>query len=312
LRSSASQSPTLSKLLRAAKLSRPLALALAAVFIWSSLALAGATLNDLPPFLLLAAAFCTSGLLGLGYSLLRSSGSAGNRFNLHAWMIPTPTLLVGVGGIFGYHYFYFRAFAIAPAVEVNLINYLWPLLIVVLSPVLVRGVILRPRHILGALLGLSGAALIATGGRLNLDARFLPGYLLAAAAALTWAVYSLLTRRLPPFPSEAVGLFCLISGLLALGLQAASPGGLTVVTRLGSGQWLGLILAGLGPMGAAFYFWDAALKRGDPRAIGSLAYLTPLLSTLNLVIFTGKTLSGSSLAAMALIIAGALVGSWGN
>jgi len=37
-------------------------------------------------------------------------------------------------------------------------------------------------------------------------------------------------------------------------------------------------------MGGAFYAWDAALKRGDPRVIGALSYLTPLLSTVNLVL----------------------------
>jgi drug/metabolite transporter (DMT)-like permease len=62
-------------------------------------------------------------------------------------------------------------------------------------------------------------------------------------------------------------------------------------------------------MGGAFYAWDASLKRGDPRVIGALSYLTPLLSTLNLVILGGKRLTAVSAAAMALIVAGAVVGS---
>jgi drug/metabolite transporter (DMT)-like permease len=70
-----------------------------------------------------------------------------------------------------------------------------------------------------------------------------------------------------------------------------------------------LLLLGLGPMGAAFYTWDAALKRGDSRVIGALAYLTPLLSTLNLVLWGGKRLSWVSMGAMGLIILGAVVGS---
>jgi len=273
----------------------PVALALAAIVIWSTLALAGAGLRDVPPFLLLGVAFCTSGLAGL----LRPRG----------WRIPLPTLVVGVGGIFGYHFFYFRAFALAPAVEANLINYLWPLLIVALSPILLRGYPLRPQHIIGALLGLAGAGLIVTGGRLSLDLTYLPGYLLAGAAALTWAVYSLMTKRLPPFPTESVGAFCLISGLLSLGAHYLSTGSFQAAALLRPGQWLALILAGLGPMGAAFFLWDAALKRGDPRVIGALAYLTPLLSTLNLVWIGGQRLTGLAFAAMLLIIAGALVGT---
>jgi drug/metabolite transporter (DMT)-like permease len=270
--------------------------ALAAILLWSSLALAGAGLTRIPPFLLLAAAFGVSGLIGL----LRPRG----------WRIPLVTLGVGTAGIFGYHFLYFLAFARSPAIEVNLLNYLWPLLIVVLSPLVLPGYQLRPRHVLGALLGLCGAGLIAGAGKLNLDAQYLPGYLMAVGAALTWALYSLLTKRLPPFPTDSVGVFCLLSGLLSLGFYFASGGTFAMVQKLGWQEWGLLALLGLGPMGAAFFFWDAALKRGDPRVIGSLAYLTPLLSTLNLVVFAGKRLNPLSFAAMLLIVLGAVVGSF--
>ena len=159
----------------------------------------------------------------------------------------------------------------------------------------------------GALLGLAGAGLIASGGSLNLRMEYLAGYLLALGAALAWALYSLMTRRLPSFPTESVGAFCLLSGGLAFGLQAFSAGSLRAALELTPGQWLALVGLGVGPMGAAFFFWDAALKRGDPRVIGSLAYLTPLLSTLNLVIFARKPLNGLTFAAMVLIVVGAAV-----
>ena len=74
-------------------------------------------------------------------------------------------------------------------------------------------------------------------------------------------------------------------------------------------DWISLLLLGAGPLGAAFFAWDAALKRGDPRVIGSLTYLTPLLSTLNLVILGNKPLTWVSTAAMLLIVGGAIIGS---
>ena len=269
--------------------------ALAAILLWCSLALAGAGLTRIPPFLLLVVAFGVSGLIGL----LRPRG----------WRIPLVTLAAGTLGIFGYHFLYFVAFALSPAIEVNLLNYLWPLLIVVLSPLLLPGYRLHPRHVLGAVLGLCGAGLIASGGALNLDARYLPGYLLAIGAAVTWAVYSLLTKRLPPFPTDSVGVFCLLSGLFSAGFYFGTGGTMGLIAALSWQEWGALLLLGIGPMGAAFFFWDAALKRGDPRVIGSLAYLTPLLSTLNLVLFAGKQLTPLSFAAMILIVMGAVVGS---
>lgn len=273
--------------------------ALGAILLWSTLALAGIGLKEVPPFFLLGVTLGSGGAAGLAISFIRGRGK------ILEGRLPLSLLLVGVGGIFGYHFFYFRAFALAPAVEVNLINYLWPLLIVVLAPLILPGYRLSPQHCLGALFGLAGAGLIATGGTFQVDLRYLPGYLLAGAAALTWAIYSLMTKRLPPFPTVVVGIFCLISGALSLFVHFLSSG----VPELAPGQWLGLGLAGLGPLGAAFYFWDAALKQGDPRVIGALAYLTPLFSSLNLVVFGGQQVNVIALTAMTLIVLGACIGA---
>ncbi len=279
----------------------PVLLALASILVWSTLALFTSQTASLPPLFSVGAALGIGGLAGL--------------FRIRDWRIPPVTLAVGVGGIFGYHALLFAAFRLAPAVEVNLINYLWPLLIVVLSPVYLRGFELRPGHAVGALLGLAGAVLVVGGGRLSLDLSSLPGHLMAAAAAFLWATYSLLTKRVPPFSTGAVGLFCLISGALSLGLWAglelAAEGSVRLPPMTGR-EAIFLVFLGLGPMGLAFYTWDAALKLGDPRVIGSLAYLTPLLSTFNLVVAGGKTLTWATGAALALIMAGALVGSRGG
>lgn len=266
-----------------------------AIFLWSFLAYFGARFAHLPSLAVVGAALCISG----GISLARC----------REWRVSPATLAVGIGGIFGYHWLYFLAFGRAPAIEVNLINYLWPLLIVLLSPLILPGFKLHARHLVGALMGLFGAFLIIGGGRLQLDIRHLSGYLLAAGAATIWALYSLLTRRLPPFPNGAVGAFCLYSGILALAAFAVSGAPLDLESLSGA-DWLALIGMGLGPMGLAFFAWDAALKRGDPRMIGSLAYLTPLLSTLNLAVLGDRQLTITTAAAMALIVGGAVIGTF--
>jgi drug/metabolite transporter (DMT)-like permease len=270
-------------------------LALAAILIWSFLAFLGTRVNQVPPFLLLGIAFCTSGLLTL--------------VTIRSWRVPWRTFLVGVGGIFGYHFLYFLGLRYAPPVEASLMNYLWPLLIVVLSPVFLPGYRLRPWHILGALSGLVGAGLIVTGGKLSLALDSLPGYLFAAGAALIWACYSLMTKRLPRFPTAAVGGFCLASGVFSFLIYFIELYPMGKFYWPTPGEWLSLVLLGAGPMGAAFFAWDAALKRGDPRIIGSLSYLTPLFSTAILVFLGGRELNAVSFGAMVLIVAGAVVGS---
>src|SRR5207237_1217648 len=116
-------------------------------------------------------------------------------------------------------------------------------------------------------LGLIGAALLITGGRWTFTGEHWQGYAFAAGSAFIWATYSLLTRRVQTFPTAAVGLFCLVSGTLALLCHATFEA--PFIPSPAQGLLIGLLA--IGPMGAAFFLWDAALKRGDPRTIGASA-----------------------------------------
>jgi drug/metabolite transporter (DMT)-like permease len=115
-----------------------------------------------------------------------------------------------------------------------------------------------------------------------------------------WACYSLLCKRAPPFSSWAIGGFALASGVLALACHALFE----PRVALAAGDAAKILALGLGPMGAAFYLWDVAMKRGDPRVIGVLSYATPLLSTALLLVVTQRPLT-ASLAISALLIVGA-------
>ena len=266
--------------------------ALAAIALWAMLAVLGVKLKHVPPFLLVGIALLLGAAVGLRGITLRG--------------LRPSVLLLGVYGLFAYHFCLFLGLRLAPPVEANLVNYLWPLLIVVLSPLFFRGAPLRPRHVLGALLGFGGAGLLVTGGALRFSGAGTAGYLLAFAAACIWSTYSLLTKRIGDFPTSTVATFCLASGVLALACHALfEPAYLPAAADL---PWL--LLIGLGPMGAAFYCWDRALKEGDPRTIGTLAYLTPLLSTLLLALVGGARLTGVALVAMALVVGGAFLGTW--
>jgi drug/metabolite transporter (DMT)-like permease len=271
-------------------------LALGAIVLWASLATLATLLGDIPPFLLTGIGLIIGSLISIPLS----------GFRLSAWKIPPQTLLVGVYGLFGYHLMLFIALQSAPAVEANLVNYLWPLLIVVLSPLFTKSLKLGARAVLAALFGFVGAALaITSSGATSADAGFELGDLFALAAAIIWATYSLLTTKLQAFPTSAIGLFGLVSGLLAIAAHFV----LEEPAVISSSDWVLLVILGLGPLGGAFYFWDAALKLGDPRRIGLLAFATPLLSTTLLLLVSGRALSWQLLVATALIVGGAMLGS---
>ena len=265
--------------------------ALGAILLWATLAALSTRLTAVPPFLLTGLALLIGSLMG-GRALLRRPP-------------PLAALALGVYGLFGFHFFLFLALRLAPPVEANLVNYLWPLLIVVLAPVLVPGIAWSARHGLAAAIGFAGAAMLITAGTTSLGSGDALGYAFALASALIWSTYSLATRRFSHFPTDYVAWFCLVSGTLALACHFAFE------PRYGpaASEWPFLIALGLGPMGAAFFLWDRALKNGDPRVLGNLAYLTPLLSTLLLVAFGGGQLTPIAIGAMAMILGGAALGS---
>jgi drug/metabolite transporter (DMT)-like permease len=270
--------------------------AFGAIALWASLATLATLLEEIPPFLLTGIGLVIGSLISLPLS----------GFKLVAWKVPAKTLAVGVYGLFGYHLMLFIALQTAPAVEANLVNYLWPLLIVVLAPLFTRSLKLGPRHTIAATAGFTGAYIaITSAGQGAGPLGFEIGYLFAFAAAVIWATYSLLTTKLRTFPTSAIGLFGLVSGVLALIAHFV----LEEPAVISSSDWVLLVVLGLGPLGGAFYFWDAALKIGDPRRIGLLAFLTPLLSTTLLLIVSGRELSWQLLVATALIVGGAILGS---
>jgi drug/metabolite transporter (DMT)-like permease len=264
--------------------------ALGAIALWALLASLGVALKHVPPFLL------------TGLALVIGSVPAWPLYQ--QWKVPPRTLALGIYGLFGFHFLLFIALRLAPPVEANLVNYLWPLFIVVLAPLFLPGLELKTPHVLAALAGFAGAAIAILGGG-GASGAWSWGYLPALVSAFIWASYSLWTRRVEPFPTAAIGLFGLVSGVLSLLCHVA----LEPAAQLSTQDWLLITIMGLGPLGAAFFLWDKALKGGDARHIGILSYLTPLASTALLIAVTGRAFSPSIVLAAALIIGAAVVGT---
>ncbi|MGU3496803.1 DMT family transporter [Xanthobacteraceae bacterium A53D] len=268
---------------------------LVAIVLWATLALATVATGNVPPFLLTALTFAIGGTVGV-IAAVRGPGLKVFRQRPAAW-------LHGVGGLFGYHFAYFAALKWAPPGDTSLINYLWPLLIVLFSG-LMPGGSLRPAHVAGALMGLAGTVvlLLGKGGLSGFDWAYLPGYGMAFACAFIWSTYSVTARAFSDVPTEAVGGFCLVTALLAgLCHLALEP----TVWPQGVSEWGAVAALGLGPVGLAFYAWDIGMKRGDVRFLGVAAYAAPVLSTLLLVACGFAPATWSLGIACALIVGGA-------
>jgi drug/metabolite transporter (DMT)-like permease len=265
---------------------------LTAILMWSLLAVLTVATGKVPAFQLAAMTFAIGALVGFLTFIGRPAAIGALRQPPLAW-------IVGVGGLFGYHALYFLALRFAPPAEAGLLNYLWPLLIVLFSALL-PGERLLPHHIIGALLGLAGTVLLFAGSRTGFAPGQVPGLIAAFVAACVWAVYSVMSRKLKSVPTDAVAGFCAATALLA-----ALVHGLVEVTVWPETlpQWLAITALGIGPVGAAFYAWDIGMKRGDIRVLGAASYATPLLSTAFLIL-AGFAKPSANIAIAAVLIAG--------
>lgn len=267
-----------------------------AVAMWALLALLTDASGTMPPFQLSAITFAIGTCVGLTARLFMPAAKREP--------IPSTVWVIGIAGLFGYHFFYFTALRNAPAVEASLIAYLWPLLIV-LGSALMPGEKLAWNHIAGALLGLAGTFLIVTrGGELAFDPRYGFGYAMAAVCAVLWSSYSLLSRRFPSVPTTIVTWFCLATAVLSLVCHLLLE---QTVWPENASQWLAVLGLGLMPVGAAFYAWDIGVKRGNIQVLGAASYAAPLLSTLVLIAAGFAEPSLRILAACVLITGGAVL-----
>ncbi|MDE2514814.1 MAG: DMT family transporter [Rhodospirillales bacterium] len=267
---------------------------LVAILLWSMLAAVTVQARGVPPLELMSISFTVAFALGLllRLRLLKRGHRERSRPDLGA-------LLTAFSGLFFYHALYFYALAHAPADQASLINYLWPLLIVLFSALLADGAGMRLRHVIGAAFGLCGTVLVVM-RHPSLHSAALVGYAAALACAVVWAAYSVFNRRFAGVSSlvilDVCGGVALAAALAHLAIEPR-----TVVPD--ARQLCALLILGLGPTGFAFVAWDYATKYGPLPVLGALSYLAPLLSTA-LLVAVGAAPGGVTLFAAAILVLG--------
>lgn len=252
------------------------------------------------PAILTAALACLIGFAGFIAHWIATGDDLERRLRM-----PLPGLLLAVVGIGGYRLLYFSAFEYSPAVEVSLINYLWPIFIVVLAG-LMPGERLRWRHVAGAVLGFAGVGVLLLGDGVTFKSLSV-GHELAFAAAIVWAAYSVLRRRMKSDASDVPASLLVIGlGLLTIYYLEEPP-----AVAISLQAWLSIgalsISSSLG-----YFLWDVAAKHGDIQMLSVVSYTTPFASTGLLVALGKAEASPVVLLAAGLVVSGAMVGNWNH
>lgn len=278
-----------------------------AVFVWAtapSLATIGSNVGALP---------FVAGSLACGFATLLFARLLRGQPLLPMLMVPFPALCLMVLGFLGHNAFFMSALDFAPAGEVTVISYLWPLLVIALQSVFA---IARASRLQWIAVGLGfGGFLVFAWPALSFDriaawdGSVAFGLALALAAALSFATYSALRPRVSGGPVDAVGTACGVAAIIAAGLHFGTGGGMVA---LDASSLAAMILLGAGPMGLANLMWDHGVRHGDGRLLSACAYLTPIFST-SLLVLLGLAAPTTALAIGGLlIIAAVCLSAWGG
>lgn len=280
-----------------------------AILVWSCTIAVSRSLAEQVGSLTAASwTFLIGGVLGCLYAALVQ-----RRFQA---MFRLPLVyLLGCGAIFvAYMVCLYLAIGLASsrqqAIEVGLLNYLWPALTLLLAIPILQ-VRVRPTFALGVALALTGGMLAPIHASSYSAAGLLEGYRanpwpygLGLAAAVLWALYSDLSRRwAADAEGGAVPLFALASGLVLAAMRPwfAEPSSWS--TRA-VGE---ILFMAVFPAALAYSFWDRAMRRGNVTLLAALSYLIPVLSTLISSLYLDVRAGWVLWAACALIAAGAMV-----
>ena len=221
--------------------------------------------------------------------------------------IKQPLLIwvIGIIGIYGNILAYIAAFKYAPPVHADLINFLWPILIILFSGLLPKEKF-TCKHLIAALVSFAGIYILITNGQglSNFKIEYLPGYLLALVDAVLWCLYSLLSRHHGKTTIEMIGMYCGIGALFSLCIHLNfEPNIIPSLLQITI-----MILMGITTQGIAYFLWDVGIKQGHFKLLSILSYFIPLVSVFLLIVFNEAEMSISLAIACLLVTSGAMLG----
>ena len=237
--------------------------------------------------------------------LLLVNAAKGNLKQLKAYRLRDYLVLAGVGflGMFLYRMLLFFGVARMLASQAMIVNYLWPIMAVLASCVILREK-LTVRKAIAVVMSFLGVVIVTTGGNAaGLSGSDLTGTVLVAVAAVFYGLFVAINKRLKydSFVSmmfyNAVAAICAILGTLFSGE--------TLLLTLS--QNLGLVWVGVCNTAIGFVAWDLAMKTGDTAKVANLAYITPFLSLVVAYFLLGDPITIWSVGGLTVIVAGILL-----
>ena len=277
-------------------------LALTAVLFWSTVASAfKISLQYLDYFQLLFFSSLVSTLILfviiISQNKIREIGKTSSKDLLKS-------ALMGFLNPFLYYVVLFRAYSLLKAQEAGTLNYVWPVVIVLLSVPLLKQKI-SVKSLLAILISFTGAIIIGTNGRIfTLEFSNLEGVFLALGSSVIWSLFWIF--NLKDHRDTVIKLLLnFVFGLIYITLACLI---FSEISLPNLNSILGSTYIGIFEMGITYIIWLRALQLSSTTAkISNIIFLSPFISLIIIYFTVGEDIMPSTIFGLCLIIGGIII-----
>ena len=271
------------------------------VSIWSTTAaITKLLLTDIPTLETLS----ISSFLAF-FFLLAMNFKTGHIKKMKEFSFKDYSAMAGLGflGLFMYSALYYYGLSELSSQKACILNYLWPIMIVIFSSVILKEkiTVLKAAAMLSSFFGiiiLSAKSLSSPS-----ESSFL-GIISCIAAAACYGLFSVLNKKADFDQNIAMMIIWLVTSVCAAILGAQTEDWVS----LSGAQWFGFLWLGIVIDAIAYLLWALALKGSkDTSKIANLAYLVPFLSLLVSALLLKEQIELRSIFALVFIVGGILL-----
>lgn len=210
---------------------------------------------------------------------------------------------LGFLGTYLYYILLYFGYANAKGIEVLIIQYSWPIFVIILSIFLLKEK-LNLRKISSMILGFLGVVLVLTKGdftNIHFDNLFID--LIVLLAAFVFGLFSVLSKKVKIDASSLVTIYFLIATIVSF-ISMISLSEFTLPTQK---TFLPIVINGIFVNGISYIFWIGALKTAKASFVAPFVFLTPVISTLLLFFFFKEPFQLVYIIGMISVILGGLI-----
>ncbi len=213
--------------------------------------------------------------------------------------------VLGLLGTYIYYLFLYLGYSKAVGMEVLVIQYTWPVFIVLFSIFILKEK-LNIIKIIAVTLGFAGVIIVLTKGNFqNINISNGLVITLVGAGAACFALFSVLSKNIKKEPLGVVTVYFLTASLASyISMQYFSDFSLP-----SSSEIIPIVVNGVLVNGFSYLFWLFALRSTEASWLAPFVFITPVLSAIYLIVFFDEPFAVAYGIGLVFVVAGGLINS---